>query len=257
IIEQRGIDVLARVLGVGTKPVSEFDLELRNHGTEAVELVAESAGTYRVVVEAKGPKESTGRCEIRLVELRAADERDRSLQEARTLLAESASLRRAGKYDQAIPPGERAIEIRESILGTDHPLVANSITNLGEILRFKGDYTRAEQLHKRALEIREKKLGAEHPDAASSLNNLAIINYLTGRFDQAEQLYRRALGLWEQALGPEHPLVAASLQNLAIVHAERGDYDNAEQLYKRALAIREKVHGPEHRDVATTLNNLA
>jgi CHAT domain-containing protein/Tfp pilus assembly protein PilF len=257
IVEQGGIDVLVRVLGVDTKPVAEFDLELRNHGMEAVELVAESAGTYRVVVEAKGPKESTGRFEIRLVELRAAAERDRSLQEARSLLAESASLRRAGKYDQAIPPGERAIEIRESVLGTDHPLVANSITSLGEILRFKGDYTRAEQLHNRALEIRENTLGAEHPDVASSLNNLAIINYFRGKFDEAEQLYRRALEKWEQALGPEHPLVAASLQNLAIVHAERGDYDNAEQLYKRALAIREKVLGPEHRDVATTLNNLA
>lgn len=257
IVEQGGIDVLVRVLGVDTKPVSEFDLELRNHGTEAVEFVAESGGTYRVVVEAKGPKSSTGRYEIRLVELRAATERDRSLQEARTLLAESASLRRAGKYDQAIPPGERAIEIRESVLGSDHPLVANSITNLGEVLRFKGDYTRAAQLHDRALAIRENTVGAEHPDAASSLNNLAIINYFRGKFEEAEQLYRRALGIWEQALGPEHPLVASSLQNLAIVHADRGDYDKAEQLYKRALEIREKVLEPEHRDIATTLNNLA
>jgi len=257
IVEQSGIDVLVRVVGVDNKPVSEFDAELRNHGTEEVELVAESGGTYSVVVEAKGPKDYKGRYQIRLIELRDATEKDRSLQEARKLLAESGSLRRTGKYDQAIPPGERAIEIRESILGSDHPLVANSITNLGEILRFKGEYAKAEQLHNRALAIREKVVGGKHPDTASSLNNLAIINYAIGSFERAAQLYLRALEIWEPVLGPEHPLVAASLQNLAITHAERGDYDKAEQLYKRALEIREKVLGPEHRDVATTLNNLA
>ncbi len=257
VVEQRGIDLLVRVLGVNGKPMTEFDSELRHHGPEPVEMVAESAGAYRVAVEAKWPKDATGRYEIRLVELRAATESDRSLQEARRLLADSVSLRRAGKYDQAIPPGERAIEIRESVLGSEHPDVAASLNNLGEVFRMKGDYTRTEQLYKRALEIREKALGPEHPDAVSSLNNLAILHYLRGKFDQAEQLYKRALEIREKVLGPEHRDVATTLNNMALVYRSKSDFDKAEQLFNRALEIREKVLGPEHPDIGPTLHNLA
>ena len=257
VVEQRGIDVLVRVIGVNGKPVSEFDSELRNNGAEQVELVAEGPGTYLVAVEAKGPKEYAGRYEIRLVELRAATGVNRSLQEARRLFAESVNLRRAGKYDQAAPPAARALEIRESLLGAEDASVATSLNNLGDVFRMKGDYIKAEQLYLRALEIREKVLGPDHPDVGSSINNLAILQYSRGKFDQAEQLYKRALETWEKVLGPDHPLVATSLQNLAIVYVERGNNDEAEQLYKRALEIREKMLGPEHRDVATTLNNMA
>src|SRR2546429_5767160 len=61
-------------------------------------VVAETAGSYRLLVKAKYPKLPAGRYEIRLTETRAADDEDRLLYEARKLLAESARLADAGKY---------------------------------------------------------------------------------------------------------------------------------------------------------------
>jgi CHAT domain-containing protein/Tfp pilus assembly protein PilF len=257
IVEQRGIDLVARWLGPDGKQIAEFDSESRPQGIEETELVAEATGRYRLSIEAAQKEAPAGSYAVSLVELRAATGSDRSLQEARRLCAESIRLWRAGKYDEALPLGERALAIREKMLGPERPSVAAALNNLGNLYKDKGDLATAEQLYQRALKIREKVLGPEHPDVAQSLNNLAVIHRSQGDLDKAELLYQRALEIKEKALGPEHPSVATSLNNLAIVCRDRGDYVRAEPLYQRALKIREKILGPEHPDVAQSLNNLA
>ena len=97
------------------------------------------------------------------------------LAEAKELNRRAFELHGAGRYEEAIPLAERALAIREKVLGLEHPDVAQSLGNLAEIYRAKGDYRRAERLHQRALAINEKALGAEHPSVAISLNNLALV----------------------------------------------------------------------------------
>src|SRR6266850_4856062 len=53
IVEQRGIDLITRLLGTDGKPIVDFDAEIRNQGEEPVELTAEATGNYRLTVEAK------------------------------------------------------------------------------------------------------------------------------------------------------------------------------------------------------------
>src|SRR5437868_6348480 len=96
-VEQRGIDVVVQLLAADGKLIAEFDNEGRSVGEEKVELVAETAGSYRLLVKAKYPKLPAGRYEIRLNETRAAAEEDRLLYEARKTLAESTRLVDAGK----------------------------------------------------------------------------------------------------------------------------------------------------------------
>jgi len=59
---------------------------------------------------------------------------------------------------------QRALEIREKVLGTEPPKTANSLNNLASLLYNQGDYSAAEPLLKRAVAITEKVLGAKHPD---------------------------------------------------------------------------------------------
>src|SRR5215831_12033172 len=173
IVEQRGIDVVVGLLGPDAKQVMEFDSEIRSQGQETVWQVAEVAGSYRLNVKAKYKGAPAGSYEIRVVELRAATEKDRVLQEALKLHTESQRLSRAGKYDESRPMAERALELREKALGPEHPDVAQSLNNLAILYRLKGDNAKAEPLYQRALAIFEKALGPEHPDFARSLNNLA------------------------------------------------------------------------------------
>jgi CHAT domain-containing protein/Tfp pilus assembly protein PilF len=219
--------------------------------------VAEAAGSYRLNVKAKHKGAPAGDYEIRVVELRAATEKDLVLQEARKLHTESQRLSRAGKYDESRPAAERALELREKALGPESPDIAQSLNNLALIYRLKGDYAKAEPMFQRALDIYEKAFGPESPDVAHSLNSLADLYGDKGDYAKAEPMFQRALTIREKALGPESPDVAQSLNSLAIHYYDKGDYAKAEQLYQRSLAIREKALGPDHPDVAHSLNNLA
>ena len=162
-----------------------------------------------------------------------------------------------GRYAEAQPFLEEALDIREKTLGPEHPDVALSLNNLALLYHNQGQYGKAEPLYQRSLAIREKALGPDHPDVATSLNNLAALYYPQGQYGKAEPLYQRALAISEKALGPDHPDVATSLNNLAVLYHDQGRYEKAEPLYQRSLAISEKALGPEHPDVATSLNNLA
>ncbi|OJH36804.1 CHAT domain-containing tetratricopeptide repeat protein [Cystobacter ferrugineus] len=185
------------------------------------------------------------------------EQTDPRLSQAQTAFEEATKLLGAGRYAEAITPGEQALELRKAVLGDAHLEVAAGLNLLGELYLRQGDPTRAEPLFRRALAIREAALGTKHPDVATSLSGLGSIYLTQGMYDQAEPLYERVLAIREAALGKQHPDVATSLNNLANLYVDQGLYDRAEPLYERALAIREAALGKQHPKVATSLNSLA
>src|SRR5215472_8560592 len=187
----------------------------------------------------------------------AALTQEGSIQKADELNQKVLTLYYQGRYSEAIPLAQRALAIREKVLGPEHPDTATSLNNLAELYKETGAYAQAEPLLKRALAINEKALGPEHPTTAVWLNNLAALYRATGAYAQAEPLYQRALAIKEKVLGPDHPSTATALNNLAELYEETGAYTQAEPLFQRALAIYEKKLGPEHPLTATALNNLA
>ena len=166
-------------------------------------------------------------------------------------------LKMIGDYAAARPLSERALAIREQMLGSDHPDTATSLNNLAELLRATGDYAAARPLYERALAIREQVLGSDHPDTATSLNNLAGLLHTMGNSSEALPLLERALAIKEQVLGSDHPDIAPTILWIATIYQAQGDYAAARPLKERALAIREQVLGSHHPDTASSLNNLA
>jgi tetratricopeptide (TPR) repeat protein len=160
-------------------------------------------------------------------------------------------------YSAARPLLERALAIREKVLGAEHPDTATNLNNLARLVRDHGDPAAARRLCERALAIREKVLGPEHPDTAANLNELAGLLSVQRDLPAARRLCERALAIREKVRGPEHPDTATSLNSLAGLLRDQGDLAAPRPLFERALAIREKVLGPEHPDTATSLNNLA
>ena len=180
-----------------------------------------------------------------------------ALEEADELNELAEKLYGEGKYREAVVPAERALALREKILGPSHLDVAESLNNLAVFYTAQGEYAKAEPLLIRALAIDVKARGPSDPDVATDLNGLAEIYRAQGKYAKAEPLHARALAIVEKALGHSHPLVATSLNNLALLYLAQGAYAKAEPLFARALAIREKTLGASHPDVATSLNNLA
>src|SRR5438067_723910 len=98
------------------------------------------------------------------------------------------SIRMLAQVLAAWPPS-----INQKEVGPDHPDVAVSLDNLGELYRMQGRYMEAEPLEKRALAVREKALDPGNEAVAKSLNNLALLYNAQGRHAEAEPLYERSL----------------------------------------------------------------
>ncbi|MEJ7708611.1 MAG: tetratricopeptide repeat-containing protein [Pyrinomonadaceae bacterium] len=240
-IQQLGIDVAAELLGTDNTLIADYDGEIRNQGTEDIAFVAETTNMYTLAIKAKLKNAPTGRYQIRVMEMRAATNNDRSLQEARKLETRFVRLHNAGKYDEARPLIERALATAEKVLGADDVYVARLTARLADSYHAKIDYAKAKLLYERALAILEKELGPEHPQTALVTNRLGNVCHGTNEVAKADKLLNRALEMSEKTLGPEHPQVALCLTNLGQLHDNRGDAAMAEQLYQRALTITEKL----------------
>ena len=257
VVEQRNIDVVLTLFGPDAKQLVIVDDDSTGKAEERISQVAAAPGAYRLNIAPKQKTSPAGSYSIRLLELRAATENDRTLQQARDLHAQSLSLYRAGKYDEAQPLSERALAIREKAVGPDNLDLASILDQLAILLSVKADYLKAEPLFQRALKIREVERGANHPDVAYSLNNLALFYQFQGEYERAGSLFQRAIDGFEKALGPEHPILAHPLNNLGVLYLYKADYVNAERFFRRSLTIREKFLGLEHVDVAQSVGNLA
>ncbi|MCL2399666.1 MAG: tetratricopeptide repeat protein, partial [Defluviitaleaceae bacterium] len=162
-----------------------------------------------------------------------------------------------GNYSQSLELYERAIKIREKVLGLDHPSTATSYNNIAGVYTSQGEYGKALELYEKTMKIREKVLGLDHPDTATSYNNIAAVYDSQGEYGKALELYDKALVIREKVLGLDHPDTATSYNNIAFVYARQGEYTKALELYDTALKICEKMLGFDHPDTAFSYNNIA
>jgi transcriptional regulator with XRE-family HTH domain len=107
-----------------------------------------------------------------LVDAAASGRRD-APRTAELCRAAGVTLQLAGDVGPATGWLERALEIREEMLGPDHPDTATSLNDLALVLRARGEWNRASDLLERALAIRERVLGHDHPDTITIRGNLA------------------------------------------------------------------------------------
>ena len=67
IVQQNGIDVVARLFAPDDKLIGEIDNESRAHGQEILEWVAPASGAYRIEITPRYKSLPPGRYEIRVV----------------------------------------------------------------------------------------------------------------------------------------------------------------------------------------------
>jgi hypothetical protein len=162
-----------------------------------------------------------------------------------------------GKYAEAQPLLEKALDITRKALGEDHPDTATSYNNLATNLDYQGRHGEAQPLHERALAIKLKALGDQHPQTALGYNNVAFNLAAQGKYAQAQPLYEKALAIWRKARGEDHPDTATGYHNLAANLNDQGKYAQAQPLFEKALAITRKALGDDHADTASGYNSVA
>jgi CHAT domain-containing protein/tetratricopeptide (TPR) repeat protein len=255
-VEQRGIDVVVQLFDPVAKLLAEFDSESRKEGTETVVLVAESAGAYQVRVMAKYPKDTAAQYAIRLLEIRTAAQKDRSLFAAHELSTESQAQSDAGKYDDALDSAGKALAQGEEALRPDDAYIGELVLRLGGAQFIKGDFPSAVLSFQRALRIDETTLGKEDPQTALVLQSLGNLYSNSGDYPKGKEALQRALEINEKTLGNDSPRVAKCLVVSSILQQRRGDFPRALVELQRAFAIDQNNLAPDDPEVLKVMDSL-
>ena len=100
----------------------------------------------------------------------------------------------------------RALEIREKLLGPEHPVVAGSLNNLAGLYDSQGNYERAEPLYQRRLDHPGKSLGPGPSGGGREPEQTWPCSTITWGITAGPNLcISAALSIREKVLGPEHP----------------------------------------------------
>lgn len=157
---------------------------------------------------------------------------------------------------RATPLLERGLEIREQILGSNHPLITSSLDNLADALIQQQRLDQAETIYRRSLSLLENQ--SEHTLLAMTSSKLADLYFRKLRkLQQAEELYWQALVAWKRAPEHDHPQIGLTLTGLAEVYLAQHRYAEAEPLLKQALEIQQTALGLDHPQVAKVLLDYA
>lgn len=161
------------------------------------------------------------------------------------------------EYDTAMGYYQKALKIRERILGTEHIDTAMSYNNVGTVYDAKGEYDKALECYEKALTIRNIALGKEHLLTAQSYHNIGETYNKMGEYDKALVYFEKALAIKEKTLVRQHPSTALTYNGIGVVYDAKGNYAKAMEYYGMALAIRGVVYGEEHKDTSESYNNIA
>lgn len=248
--------------------IAELARQSRLEEAAALEPVARSAST-----RAGSPPDLLHRIETALGDLEAARKQPAAAQahfraalvsaqhpsqRRSTLMKLASSLVQSRKIGEALPLVEEALTLTELIHGPRHPVYAQTLLVLGQVLSYTGtvaDVPRARDALERALAIQRAAFGEQHAAVAKALSELAGLEIAVGRQAEAESLARRALAITERQSDPA--LTKVSLDRLAGAIAGQGRLAEARPYYERSLAEAEKLWGKENDGYAGSEVSLA
>jgi serine/threonine protein kinase/Tfp pilus assembly protein PilF len=163
---------------------------------------------------------------------------------------------RLGQHDKAQPLLEEALAAGRAT-GRPDEQFAQTLSDLGVLLRERGDYPPAIARFEEALALRRRLLGNETNDVAITLVELGRAQSEIDRIDLAEPLFREALAIRERVLGELDRETATSLGDLGVVLWQKGDLAAAAPFLQQSLATHRQLLGAAHPNVGSALANFA
>jgi tetratricopeptide (TPR) repeat protein len=246
-VEQRGIDVAARLLDPSGREMTLVDSPTGPHGTEPLPLVVDVAGFPWLEVQAAA---GHGAYAVRIEARRPATEQDRALVAAERAFAQAEARRRTGDGESLRAALARYREVlpRFHALG-DRPREVDVLDRMGVVHQALGEADRALVVYRQAAELAR---GLEDRQRAwRALCGVGIAHRTRGEPELALQRFREALALRPE----EDPSAEAGTWDLmGRAYASLGEVEGALDAYQRARAIWQRLGS--RGDEGATLANL-
>lgn len=168
-----------------------------------------------------------------------------------TLNNQTSELIRAGKYREATPIADKALEAATTQNALPR-IKAAALDNRALLYKFAGNFEEAERLYNEALNIQRSLPAQPNPDLPTAYNNLGLLLDAKGDYEAAKSRFERAIELWEAL--PDEKNAFVGKHNLAIAYHHLGLYEKSEPLFLEVVSYREKNKDAE--GLAHVFNNL-
>jgi CHAT domain-containing protein len=273
VVDQRGIDIALKIFGIDGRKLVEMDSPNATQGPEAISVIAEQSGDYRVEISSPNKEVPTGRYEAKVAAIRTTTEQDRKWVAAQSAYNEgqglrwrrdAESLRRSiESYQEAIrnwqAAGDRLMETHalyciglawRSLIQVQKALEyfnqalrlqqpegwreeANTLYIIGLYHNDLGEPRQAFERLERALSM-QQVMGDVYAEALTS-GQIGRAHLLLGEARKSLEYYKEPLALWRK-LG-NRSREALTLHNTGRAYENLGEYQKAMEHYFQALAL--------------------
>jgi len=164
----------------------------------------------------------------------------------------------AGEMEEAEQTLMEYNSLAESTYGSQHPIRANALNEVGDVFAMKSDTTTAIYFYKQAKEVYEEITdGLQSIGYAHNLTSQAELYYKMGFYTAAEALFRQAQYIYEKNDFTHKVEYANLLNRLALLYLRLNNLVDAERLIQQAKNIHEQVYSTNHPAFARDLHVLA
>jgi CHAT domain-containing protein/tetratricopeptide (TPR) repeat protein len=251
VVDQRGINVVVRLLGPDGQQLAEMDSAKTTRGQESISVVAETSGDYRPEVRAFAKEPAHGRYEIRIEALRAATPEDTSRVTAQRLFIGAEQLRANGAAESLREAIEKYDEARRlwQMVG-DSQAEATALLSIGVVYYLLGENREALDYYNQALSL--FRAVGDRVGEAATLNRIGKSYYWLDEYQTAMEYYNQALPLWRDV--GDRAGEASTLNNVGLVYHNLYEDERALGYYNQALVLWRAVG--DRAGEAGTLDNM-
>jgi len=159
-------------------------------------------------------------------------------------------------FPQAEATLQRAIAVRESVSGSDHPRTLKARSRLGAMLTEASRYGDAEIELRQVLDGSTRALGPDHRETLVAQEELARALHDGGKPADALPLFEDALQRRERLSGPPERNLSTLLNNLGLLYRDLGRPREGLAMLLRAYEFDVNLLGSTHPATLTALHNI-
>jgi serine/threonine protein kinase/tetratricopeptide (TPR) repeat protein len=169
---------------------------------------------------------------------------DQPLVEAAVRMAIANAYIELGAHKRGEPQVKRAIALRETHLGPDHPETINTIESGAVVYSWLGYHADAIAMNQRALEYRRKTLGPDHRETMECECSLGAAFGAAGQWEKGVPLLERLLAKQRAIFGPTNDFTIRTMGELAVNYKQADRLGDSIALYERILECLKSRNAP-------------
>lgn len=258
VVAEKGIDVVASLFDPSGRKLREESSLSTIEGEAKIIWVADEGGTYRLMIRATQPDVKPGSYVVKVVELRAGEQHDKTLIAAEDALAAGDAALASGTQEavtNAFSKFDQALSLLR--VAGDRKRAAYALRRKAQTLVMQGRPQDALPLDREALQLTESEYGPDNIKVAPVLWNLADVVARLGQLSDARAMHERAMKVIEATAGNDSLQAAMGLSQEANLLMAQGYDGEALDASRRLMGIYERRYGSDSANYAAAVAVVA